>query len=228
MSFSAKKVAGPAIKVLEAGTYPTKLKWLVLLGTQPQRPFKNEPKPDQDELLLGYEFLDEFLDNEDGQPDETKPRFLSERFPFHNLSADRAKSTQRYMSLDPDLTFDGDWSRILGAPVNTTITARTSTGNGKTYNNVASVSRMRDRDAKRWEDEGILPAVLFDINDADMEAYKLLPDWVKTVLSEAVNYQQTDLYRKLNAGAKVVHKEEAPAKQVKAKEEEEESDDEAW
>ena len=95
---NAKRAGGGSNKdfveqeLLEPGTYPVRVVQIIDLGVQPQRPFKGEQKPPVHQIQLTYEFVDEFLKDEDGNELEDKPRWLSESFPLYNLSSDRAKS----------------------------------------------------------------------------------------------------------------------------------------
>ena len=109
------------IPALEAGGYPARLVQIVDLGIQAQRPYQGEAKPDAQELLVTYELSDEFLLDEDGNADTSKPRWLTETFPLFSLRAERAKSTQRMLALDPKGEAEGDWSELLGKPCTVTI-----------------------------------------------------------------------------------------------------------
>jgi len=114
------------VEPLEPGTYPARVVQIIACGLQEQRPYKGEPKPPVQELHVTYEFLDEFLKDEDGNEIEDKPRWLSETFGFHSLDSDLAKSTKRYFALDPEKEYGGDWSQLLGAPCMVTIIQKPS------------------------------------------------------------------------------------------------------
>lgn len=79
MGLNAKKAAGGsdrvAQEVLEPGVYPARLVQLIDLGVQPQRPFQGKDKPPAQEIMITYEFTDEFLKDEDGNEIEDKPRW---------------------------------------------------------------------------------------------------------------------------------------------------------
>ena len=104
MALNAKTASsggGMNIEPLEPGTYPARLVQVVDLGVQAQRPYQGKEKDPVQEILLTYEFVDEFLKDEDGNEETDKPRWLSESMPLFNLSSERAKSTLRYNALDP-------------------------------------------------------------------------------------------------------------------------------
>lgn len=187
---SSSKPPAPA---LDPGNYPARLVRVLYLGIQPQNPFKGEPKPPGPEFMTTYELLDEFLENEDGEPDTEKPRWISERFVVYPLTSENSKSTKRYLSLDPEAKFKGDWSSLLGAPCYLTITKRPSKKDpSREYNNVASVQPMRAKEATK------APALVneassFDFNNPNLEVFLALPTFVQDIVKGAVNFPGSPL-----------------------------------
>ena len=218
---------------LEPGTYPARLVQVISLGLQKQRPFKGEAKDPKYELMTTYEFLDEFLlDEETGEEIKDKPRWLSETFPFYSLDADRAKSTQRYVALDPHLEFDGDWAQLVGTPCMLTIT--NSQGKGErsdiVYENIAGVSTMREKDAAKAPPLVNEPKV-FDIDEPDLEVFISLPDWLKDKIKENLEFAGSVLDKALQASKGGDTKEEASASQGSSEgvsDTTEESDEVSW
>ena len=51
---------------MDAGTYPARIVQVLDMGVQEQQPFKGEPKPPVQELMVTYEFADEFIKDEEG------------------------------------------------------------------------------------------------------------------------------------------------------------------
>ena len=79
MSLNASKVpsgGGAKFDPLDPGTYPARLVQVVDLGLQPQKPYNGKEKPPVHMIHTTYEFVDEFMLDDEGQPDETKPRRL--------------------------------------------------------------------------------------------------------------------------------------------------------
>lgn len=179
---------------LEPGTYPCRLVQIVTLGLQPQRPYQGDEKPPAQELYLTYEFLDEFLVDDDGEEIKDKPRWLSETIPFHSLDSDLAKSTKRYFALDPDVEHGGDWAELGGAPCMVTIVAKAGKGkNSDTiYNNINGVSTMRAKEAKNAP-ELVNPPKIFDIDEPDMEIFGSLPKWLQDKMKENLDYDGSAL-----------------------------------
>lgn len=192
MSLNAKKEQGGGgfrQPHLEAGTYPARLVQVIDLGVQKQRPYQGVEKDPKRMIYTTYELLDEFVVDEEGNVNEDKPRWLSEDFTFNNLAVDNAKSTKRYYALDPKDEHDGDWSKLLGTPVMLTITATEGKGKneGKIFNNVAGVAKMRPKD------EDNAPALkndtkFFVTDEPDMETFMSLPDWLQKRIKENVEF----------------------------------------
>lgn len=209
MSLNAKKIPGGGgakrfrQPPLDAGTYPARLVQVLGLGTQKQRAWEGQEKDPKFEIYTTYELLDEFVVNEEGEEDESKPRWMSERLPLHSLDSDLAKSTKRYYSLDPTEKKGGDWSELVGTACMLTIT-KSKDKKGKTddngepiyYNNIGAVQPMRDKDAKKAEGLKNDPKV-FDPSDPDMEVYFSLPDWIRDIMKEALDFEGSALDKAL-------------------------------
>src|SRR5690554_5331156 len=124
MALNAKNIPGGGggnYEPMEPGTYPARVVQIIDLGLQNQRPFQGQEKPPAREIAITYEFVDEFMKDENGEDQEDKPRWLTEIMPLHNLSSERAKSTQRYNALDPNMVYDGDFSQLVDTPCNVTV-----------------------------------------------------------------------------------------------------------
>jgi hypothetical protein len=178
MAMNARKVkntGGKKAPLIEAGVYPGRLQGVIDLGLQPQE-YAGEAKTPKNELWATYELSDEFMPGEDGEPDETKPRWFSERFPLNNLSSDLANSTKRYYALDPNEEVDGDWAELIARPVMITIVVKGE------YNNIGGTSAMRPKDAAKLNKLVNAPR-LFSMDEPDLEVFLSLPpfvqDWIK-------------------------------------------------
>ena len=177
--------------ILEPGTYPARLVQVIDLGTQEQRPFKGEQKPPVQEIMVTYELADEFIKDEDGNLLEDKPRWISERFPLHNLASDLAKSTKRYYALDPDCEEDGDWTKLTGRPVMITIVNEAGKGKneGKVYENIASTSSMRKKEVEKLPALKN-PAKVFNQEDVDTAEIMLtLPQWIQDTIKKGLDWE---------------------------------------
>jgi hypothetical protein len=177
-------------KNIAPGTYPARLVQLIDFGLQPQKPYKGKDKPPANEIGLTYELVDEFMKDEEGNDILDKPRWISETLPFFGLEADKAKSTQRYLAFDPDNKFDGDFLKHLGAAINVTIVNNQS--GDKVYDNVATISAMRPRDAANCP-ELKNPAKAFDSENPDMEVFKSFPKWIQEKITSNLNFKGSKL-----------------------------------
>ncbi|AUR98558.1 hypothetical protein NVP1253O_34 [Vibrio phage 1.253.O._10N.286.45.B12] len=186
---------------MEAGNYPCRIVQVIDLGLQAQRPWKGEEKAPAHEIMVTYEFTDEFLKNEDGTDNEDKPRWLSENFPLRSLKSELAKSTKRMLALDPNGDVGGDWSKLVGAPCMVTVVNSEGKGAnaGRTFNNVGNVSAMRSRDADRTPDLVNPPKVL-DLDNPDLEVLGSLPEWLQEKIKGNLEYKGSVLEARLAGG----------------------------
>ena len=209
MALNASKIPNRSSKFkrpepLEPGTYPCRVVQILSLGLQPQNPYKGEPKDPAEMLYVTYEFLDEFMkDDETGEDIEDKPRWLSEDFPLHSLNADLAKSTKRYFALDPDNEYGGDWSKLGGVPCMTTVVNNPGKGQhaGKVFENITGVSTMRAKEAAKAP-ELKNPPKIFDIDEPDMEIFGSLPEWLQDRMTkENLRFEGSALQKALEGAS---------------------------
>lgn len=194
---------------IEPGVYPARLVQIIDLGLQAQRPFQGKDKPPAQEIMLTYELVDEFMKGENGEPLENKPRWVSETLPFYGLHADKAKSTQRYLALDPKGDYEGDFTKAIGSPCNVTI-VNNAGKDGKVYDNVAHIAAMRPKDAVACP-ELVNPSKVFDCDNPDMDVFNKLPEWIQKKIKENLNYEGSTL-QKLLGGGKQKSDDKVPAK----------------
>ena len=179
---------------IKPGTYPARVVQLIDFGLQPQRPYMGQEKKPAYELGITYELVDEFMKDEEGNDIEDKPRWISETLPVHPLVADKAKSTQRYTTFDPDLVQKGDFSFLLDKPCNVTVVNNKS--GDKVYDNVASISAMRQRDADKCP-KLKNPAKMFDLDNPDLTIFNSFPKWIQEKIQGNLNYKGSRLEKLL-------------------------------
>jgi hypothetical protein len=178
---------------LDPGSYPSRLVMVIDLGLQPQV-YDNKPKDPRNEIMTTYELSDEFMKDDEGNEIKDKPRWQSETFVLYSLNTDKAKSTERYLALDPALKYDGDWSQLLGTPANLTVVNNPGKGKnkGKVFNNIASVSAMRAKDAEK------LPPLVndkrfFTLDEPDVELFLTLPQFVQDKIKGGLEFKGSKL-----------------------------------
>ena len=177
---------------IEPGTLPGRLVQVLDLGLQPQE-YQGETKPPAREISTTYELVDEFMKDEDGNDIPDKPRWISESFVLHNLAADRAKSTARYYALDPKETFEGDWEKLLGTPVNVTVIQKKDK-KGVVHNNIGSTSAVRARDVASFPKLVNEPRFLDLDNPSNenMQMFTDLPKWIKEKIMKGLEWKGSD------------------------------------
>ena len=209
---------------IEAGTYPARVVQVLDLGLQEQRPYQGQEKPPANEIMLTYELLDEFCLDDDGEPMEDKPRWISETMPIRSLQSELAKSTKRYEAIDPSHNYSGDFSQMVGDPCMVTITVSPpSKKTGKVYNNITGVASMRVKQAKSAP-ELVNPPKTFDLDEPDMEVFESLPEWLQDKIKGNLEFSGSTLESVLKGGKP--KKEELP--EEPEEESEEDEDDGEW
>lgn len=178
---------------LEAGPYPARIVKVVDLGLQPQS-YMGEQKEPAYKISVSYELLDEFMVDEDGNVQADKPRWISEEMPLYSLQADRAKSTKRYLALDPQRVHNGDWSQLLNTPCTVTIVTNPGKGKneGRVFNNVGNVSPMRAKDAENAPPL-VNDPVFFDTDSPDVAVFNELPEFIKDKITSNLEFQGSKL-----------------------------------
>ena len=206
MALNANKVAGnqaekkqfPKQPDMEPGTYPVRLVQVIDMGIQPQRAYKGEPKPPTHTIRLTYEFVDSFMVDDKGEDILDKPRWISEEIPLRAYIAELAKSTQRAKALDPEEVHKGDFPALLGAPANCTITVDKK--GDKTYVNIKGLAPMRARDIAKCP-ELVNPAVVFDLDDPDLDVFQKFPEWLREKIKGNLKYEGSKLQKLLGGEA---------------------------
>lgn len=230
---NAKNVPTPKGKfvqrdTLDTGSYPARIVRIMVMGLQDQGEYKGEKKPARIELAITYELLDEFLLDENGNPDETKPRWFKEVMPFYNLKADKATSTKRYIALDPTEQFEGDWSKLINTPCMVSIVKEKwkdqETNEDRFKNTISNVSTMRPKEASKAPDLVNEPFV-FDFYSPDMTLWPKFSNWLQERLKYALDFEGSELQKELR-NYKPAPKEDTSVKTKPVLTDEEKTDDE--
>lgn len=198
----------PPQKNIAPGTYPARLVQMIDYGLQPQKPYMGKDKAPAQEIGLTYELVDEFMKDEKGNDIEDKPRWISETLPFFGLFADKAKSTQRYKAFDPEEKWEGDFSQALDRPINVTVV--NNQAGDKVYDNVATISAMRPRDADSCP-KLINAPKLFDLDNPDMTVFNSFPEWIRKKIQGNLNFNGSKLQELIGEQPKEEKKEPATA-----------------
>ena len=211
-------------ELLDAGNYPARVVRIVDLGIQAQAPYQGKEKPPAHIVDFTYELNDEFMIDKDGNPDESKPRWVSEQFALNPPSSDLAKSTKRAHAIDPNNEHDYDITQYLGMPCVVGLVQKEY--KGKTYNNIGSVGVIRPKEAAKMEPLKNEPT-LFVLDDPDMDVFGKFPQWLQDKIKDNLEFEGSELQKRLGGGKKPAKakKEEVVEEQVDGDEPE---GDDAW
>ncbi len=192
---SNKLPSGGNLKItpMEPGTYPARTVAIVDLGLQPQSAWQGKDRAPVYKIAFTYEFVDEFLKDDEGKDLKDKPRWLTEVMPIYNTSAERAKSTARYKVLDPENKYNGDFSKLTNIPVMVTVVHNPNNKKpGSVWENIGEVSAMRQKDAEKCPPL-VNKALVFDMDTPDFEVFKALPKFVKKLIVESLEFEGSKL-----------------------------------
>lgn len=222
---------------LEPGVYPARVVQVISLGLQAQQPYKGAEKPPAYMVYVTYELADEFMvDKDTGEELKDKPRWLSEDFPLYSLDSDLAKSTKRYLALDPEKEHGGDWSQLAGTPcMLTVVNNRSKKDPDRIYDNIASISTMRAKEASRMP-ELVNPPKVFDVDEPDMEVFGSLPQWIQDKITDNLEFEGSALAEALSGSEKpksdsgkgTTKKQEKAAEKAAESVSEDSEDEEDW
>ncbi len=221
MALNANEVQGKAREYhpMDAGTYPARLVAVIDMGLQDGGQYMGQKKDPVRKLATTYEFVDEFMLDEDGQPDPKKPRWVTEDFPFYNLAADKAKSTKRYLTLDPTRQHGGDWTKLLNTPVMATVVhnqAQSGKHKGRIFENIGGISLPRAKDADK-----MAPLVnepfFFDLDNPTPETWKRVPRFLQERIKGNLEFSGSALQKMLATLESEPAKKDESKQQAKAK-----------
>lgn len=204
--------AGPARAqqpVLKPKQYPARVVAIVDLGLQPQKPFKGVPKPNINKMRLTYELSSQFMPDEDGNDDLTKPMWMSETIPLHNIATKNATSTLRMQAIDADGVTGNDFIQLAGMPCQVGVVNNEK--DGTTYNNIGAVGGPIDVEGY-VQPELVNPVQVFVLDAPDMEQFNAFPGWLQDEIKANLEYSGSPLQKALGEETVLIKSDEAPAK----------------
>lgn len=180
---------------IESGNYLARLVQVLDLGLQEQRPYQGKEKPPAHEIMLTYELGTEFIKDEEGNPNEEQPRWISESLPLRPLTQDLAKSTKRVAVFDPIGALSGDFAQMVGSPCTVTVVQNPNKKDPTIiYNNVGNVTpAMKGIPVP----DLVNPPKVFDLDEPDLEVFGSLPEWVQEKIKGNLNFNGSLLQRAL-------------------------------
>jgi hypothetical protein len=175
---AARRPSGPEIK---PGTYMGRIVGVVLTGKQKQMAWKGEPqKPPKEEFFVMVEFP-KLRVEVDG---ESKPKWLSKRFKVIGSGQYGYENSNVFKMLD-SLMDDCDYSTLVDKTVMCVLGKNSNGGTS-----IINISPAPDElDVPALENE----VILFDFYDPDLNMYEMLPNWMREVCTEAVDFEGSPL-----------------------------------
>ena len=184
---------GMNITPMPPGTYPARSVMVADLGLQPQGAWQGKERPPAYKVALTYEFVDEFLKDENDKDMLDKPRWLTEIMPIYPLSAERAKSTARYNTLDPEGKYKGDFSKLADIPVMITVVHNPNRKKpGTVWENIGEVAPMRQKDAEKCP-KLVNKVLVFDMDTPDFDVFVALPRFVQRLIVGGLEFEGSKL-----------------------------------
>ena len=185
---------------IDPGPYPARVVQVLDLGLQKQFPWKGKEKPPAYKIHVTYELVDEFMLDDDNEETD-RPRWVSEDFSVYSLSAENAKSTERYNAIDPELIHDGDFGALGGMCCTVNVVNRAGKGAnaGKVYDNVGGVSTIRKRDAANCP-ELVNDVAVFDLDNPDIAVFNDLPEFLQKKIKANLEFEGSKLQASLFVG----------------------------
>lgn len=225
--------------VLEPDNYPARLVQVVDLGRQQN--FFDAEKINH-EVMLTYELTTEFCLDENDEPVEDKPRWLSEVINMIDLPIGmsvndiyndqyrgKSKMVLRSRAFDPKGTLEFDFSEMLGKPCAVTVVQKKKK-DGDLRNDVGGITPpMKGLTIDKLVNE----PKFFTIDEPDLEIFFSLPTWLQDKIKGNLNYGGSALEEAIANYEPKGEKEPEPKPQAKKKptpkpEPEEDDNDEPW
>ena len=167
---------------LDAGSRPAYIVGLAAIGTQLQRPYRNDPKSPAQEILFQFEIAGETIETDDG---DELPRIISNRILFSG--GDNSNLTKTMRALDPTGEKTDGHSNVtglIGVLCNVELTKTEKKDKSGFVNYVKGVSPF-PRLNGYTPPECLSEPVTFSFYNPVFEDYEKFPVWIKKVMKES-------------------------------------------
>ena len=183
---------------IEIGSHFARLVQVIDLGVHANT-FDPSKAPSR-KINLTYELVTNFMKDENGVDDETKPRWVGEEMSLCSLQADLAKSTKRILALDPKGEHKGDLTKMIDTPCIVTIAHNMSKDKTKIYSNVSNVSPApKGMPVPPLKNA---PRVL-DLSEPDLEVFQQLPTFIQDKIKSNLEFRGSKLEAMLNGSPNI-------------------------
>jgi len=169
---------------IEPGTYAARLVRVVDLGVQ-QFEWNKETKR-ADQINVTFELMDEYLTDDDGNPDLDKPRVISSFLKLYK-GAKKGHNVEYCQALDPTGEYKGHWGKMWEARLPCLVNIEVNE-NGR--NNIASLSPpMKGQEFRECK----VDAYIFDTSAPNREVWEKLPEFLQEQISSRIKPSEDPL-----------------------------------
>lgn len=177
------------------GARPARLMSIVDVGIQHQEPYQGKIKKPCQQVILGFDLVDDLDD--DGKPIRITtgyfPLNVSVNFKTKTLH-EKSKLFGIVKSLDPTGNiFKMDFNNLIGLPSIVTVKLDTRVGNDgkeRTYANFDGCSPVPEIEGFTIAESSNDPYI-FDMEEPNLEVWTALQERLKVMVREAVNYPES-------------------------------------
>lgn len=202
---------------IEPGAHPMRLCRVYDLGVQ-ERTWQGDTKR-ANEIYVVFEVLDAFMNGEDGEPDETKPRVMG-RFVRLYKGAKKGTEIDFCRALDPRNEYGGNWAAMAAARLPCFGQVENNEKDGVIKDKLAALSAIPKGFALP---EGQVEIHIFDLDNPDREIWEKMPDFLKETIQQRVKegtppqqYKRTEAEAKAAPAVPAPKAPEAPAAEAQA------------
>lgn len=176
-------------EVLEEGAYDARIVQIIDIGQQKHVPNPKIKTPkDQYKFVVKFELSDEFMQNEDGTPNETKPRWFDFEVAYTPDGYMHEKSILLKLWNAVGADENTELKDLIGRPVCVMLSKyvrKTGAKAGTEANKVSAVIKMKEKDAAKLPPL-VNPTTFFDLEEPDLAVFNSLPSGNQYALQDKI------------------------------------------
>lgn len=176
-------------EVLEEGMYNARIVQIIDIGQQAHVPNPKIKTPkDQFKFVLKFELSDEFMLNEDGTPNEQKPRWFDFEVAYTPDGYMHEKSILLKLWNAVGATEETELKDLIGRPIGVMLSKyirKTGAKAGTEANKVSAVIKLKEKDAAKLPPL-VNPTLFFDLAEPDLEIFNTLPSGNQYALKDKI------------------------------------------
>lgn len=176
-------------EVLEEGMYDARIVQIIDIGQQAHVPNPKIKTPkDQYKFVVKFELSDEFMLNEDGTPNEQKPRWFDFEVAYTPDGYMHEKSILLKLWNAVGADEDTELKDLIGRPVGVMLSKyvrKTGAKAGTEANKVSAVLKLKEKDAAKLPPL-VNPTTFFDLSEPDLAIFNALPSGNQYALKDRI------------------------------------------